>query len=487
MTAPAGYQHRSVPPMFGRGSNWLGREFVNVEQGIVGAAAAGLAPYFIQSWEVGVTNVGYPWGDIRRYGAIAGVDSTTAWRNALRSVAPAGGVVFADSAAWPVSSQLDFVRDNTHIVLAPGASIPATVAGTENALFFASGLDGVGFFAKNASISGAFPWALAVVGGSDHYVNGGDISGGTVLGALNTGGGVYMQGVEDVLVENLKLHGNGVLGVDITSDIQFNNGGTLATNVTLRNLKCSSTNATINCVIYNPLNCTIDGVKASGARIFNSDVGLGGYGILFYRSGVSPSAVGYSTIINSEAKDTEGAGINTQGEIIGVTYNNCHTLRTCQAQQEVSVSVAGFVHEGPYGKILGCTDEESVKNALILSGWASGTQVDDFTAISPAYDGMVINGALTDIQLSNSLIENMTTPNTLACGSFHQNDYAMERIHLRNINTVGVPRAIFLPALSDACSIMGCIADDLADVTYGAKNDGTNGIAANNWANGAPA
>lgn len=86
------YRHRAAPP----GLGWMQREFVRVEQGIVGSITEVLDPYAILTGEVGVVRQWYPRGDVRRYGAYgdASIDDTEAFANARDSAIACGFSVY---------------------------------------------------------------------------------------------------------------------------------------------------------------------------------------------------------------------------------------------------------------------------------------------------------------------------------------------------------------------------------------------------------
>lgn len=67
---------------------FLDTELQNIQRGIVGSAASGLGPYAIETGEVGVRNIAWPLGNVRRYGAGSGsVSDALAFANCIETCA----------------------------------------------------------------------------------------------------------------------------------------------------------------------------------------------------------------------------------------------------------------------------------------------------------------------------------------------------------------------------------------------------------------
>lgn len=121
------YRRRTAPYLDGMHigpaiKGYLDVEFQNIMRGILGTVTAGLGPYPIQPWETNVTNPEFPYGDVKRFGAVGNgaTDDTFAFQNwaaSGHSASNIGGYHFVSpsSAGYVVTDTIDFALWHTTV------------------------------------------------------------------------------------------------------------------------------------------------------------------------------------------------------------------------------------------------------------------------------------------------------------------------------------------------------------------------------------
>lgn len=416
------------------------------------------------------------------FGAVGNgaVDDTAAIRLAVAAVPAAGGVIVFPRGTYKVTGIITLTGSNIAIEFERGASIAATVSAADGAIFYADTKNNISV--TGGTFTGTFPWAVFIFRGSGHRVRGNTISGGTVPStAHGTCGGVYVEEISDSEIDNNIVSGCGAGGIDAGADIQCNNGDTIATNVHITNNKCASTAVVCNILCYNPFRCRITGNTATGARVFASSTGAGGYGILVYKTvGMTSALIGDTVIAHNTTYATQGVGINSQGcPRVTIADNDVET--PCTVQTEVSLSVAGIVSEAERGIVANNRVKNSGKAGIIISGAGSFSLVIGNSVYHPALEGIAIQGATpTDVTIIGNYVDTCT--GQLAIGAWRFQNVAHTRIVVMGNVMRSVGQGVFFSALSVGCVVKGNIETDLSDTSYIANNLGTVALAAGNHA-----
>jgi hypothetical protein len=437
--------------------------------------------FIARTGETGISDKSYPFGDVRRYGAIEG-GATNA--HAAFQAAAANGRLHVPSGVFAVTGQVTIVGNGTVITGEIGSTISATVVSSDVALFVSDSHNGV--VIDRLTITGSFPWAIYISGGSGHRITNNTASGGTVSASAKCGG-IYLENLHDFLVADNVLSGNGNASLDLGADIQCNNGDTQVYDGTIRGNRCSSTLVTENIIAFNPRNVILSGNKCSGARVTASSTTSGGYGIALYRTaGMGAADVSGCTINGNLIQSVQGIGIYTQG-IVRATIADNDVFDTCSVMTDTSLSAGGIVSESEDAVVANNRVTTSGRSGIVVSGFitggeSSGQLVVGNSVRGTAFDGIVIRGAMADVTIENNVVRDVPS-SRLAIGAWNLIDAAITRAVIRGNTMRDVGLGIFLPASSDKCVIEDNIAFGLLDESYIAVCAGTNALVRRNVGN----
>jgi nitrous oxidase accessory protein NosD len=386
----------------------------------------------VGSSEAGVADTSYPVGHAFRYGAIGdGVsDDTTALRAAL--VAATGTTAYLPAGTYKVTGTLT-VPTGTRLC-GEGRAVTVLVfsgMSSTNAITLSSATESV---VEHLSVTGTFQFGVYVTGGARNVVQDCVVTGGTVIGAQNYGGGILGSACTDLVIQRNRLYGNGNTDSNAYADILVNALGAPSTGLTIRDNTCASTAAHFGILVFDVVRAQCIGNRCTGATTYIPGHSSG-YGIDFYKSAGPLEDIETS---NNLVYDVEGIGIYyqgvTRGAITGNIVNNAAsvqvnpsldvasiTLNTCSA-----VTVTGNVlvesgHDGigfnapsEYCTIVGNTIRDATRYGVYADG-VSDTMAVGLNSVSGSgtADYLLLDGLARTVLGGDLTLEQITVGTTV--------------------------------------------------------------------------
>jgi hypothetical protein len=415
------------------------------------------------------------------YGAIG--DGVTNDRNAIQAALDAlpatGGVVRFPKGAYVINSQVLIGQDGTQLVFDSGATIVATIPAADVTLINSDSKDNV--VVDGLNVDGAFPWAVYISGGSGHRIRNCRIRGGTVASS-GICGGIRVQDCSDVQIIGNDIAECGNASLDAGADIQCNLGDIIVDDILIAFNECHSTEVIENICGFNLHHGRIIGNRCSGARVFASSTGTGGYGILCYgTAGINVDNVGTVLIDGNQVADTEGNGIYTQDRMKRITIVNNDVSGACTTMTEGSLLVAGIVCEGEDSIVANNRVIDSGKNGIATSTHA-GIVIRGNTIVDPAEDGITVT-TQDDVLIQGNLIRGVGT-GKLAIGHRGFVDRVNDGIVIENNVMLDCTHAIHLGPSATNCIARDNVSTGLTDTGYIAHVQGAGAIVERNIGNG---
>lgn len=259
--------------------------------------------------DFGIINVKMAPYNARGDGATDDTDSVLRAMNAAAN----GAALYFPAGSYNIKGTITFSGHSIRVFGAgPASLLTGQMTTVSDPVLFATGKRGV--VIEDVAIGGHHSWGAFITGGSGHRVRRTSMSGGIYGDSGGASGGLYLEDMSDVIVEDNHFFSNGTSNItqEGTSDILGNRGTFRLIDARILNNRCSSTSVITNIGIFDPLRCQVRGNDVSGAFTPTALV-RGGYGIMLYKTAsMDTDSVGQCIVAQNTIRDCDGMGIYTQ-------------------------------------------------------------------------------------------------------------------------------------------------------------------------------
>jgi hypothetical protein len=399
-------------------------------------------------------------------------DDKTAAQLALNSI-PAGATLLFPAGTYKFGSALTNTKAKVTICGEGDATVFNAQFGAGPAgdpLIISSGYDDV--IVRDLKISGQHGGGVYLTGGNRCRLLRLNISGATLTNSKSICAGIYVEQVDDIVIDLCRLSDNGSATGEGHGDIVCNTGTYQITNSQVTNNKCSSTLVNANICIFDPRGVRVAGNECTGAIVSPISATRQGYGILLYHTvTVVGSLVGECKVTDNDVHNVGGAGIFMQ-DIRDSDVSRNKVRDYGATQTDGTLSVAGIVIEG-YGYTCHFNRVYNavgiIKDGISVSSCTKSSVVGNVVS-DIGQNGIGIRGVCSDVVIGKNQVSNVTRS-----GVGMWSDTAAVRIKVAN-NSIRTLNGTAVGVWATAATSDWSISDnDVSDIAVGATGFSVSG------------